>query len=252
MKNISDDDLTLLYYGEPDDPGLAATVAESPELTARYEALCAELARVDEYRPPERGDDYGADVWQQISPQLESQGKQQGDLWRSFRAVLGRPRFSLAGALSLVMVAALAFTLGRQGSQTEVPAPAGATATPAIALAAMDSGRLLTSSVSGHLEQVNLAFTQFANVPDTSAGDAERATDMLVANRLYRQAADSQGKHQLAAFLSEIEPLLIELAYEAHKNSPTTRDRMQQEIRDSLLFRVRIMNKQLNSQNIST
>jgi hypothetical protein len=121
-----------------------------------------------------------------------------------------------------------------------------------MSLAGMDSGRLLTSSVSGHLEQVNLAFTQFANMPDTTPGDAERATDMLIANRLYRKAADSQGDHKLAAFLSEIEPLLIELAYEAHKNSPTTRDRMQEEVRDGLLFRVRIMNKQLNSTNIST
>jgi hypothetical protein len=56
----------------------------------------------------------------------------------------------------------------------------------------------------------------------------------------------------LAAFLAELEPLLIELAHEAHKTSPATRDRMQQEVRDSLLFRVRIMNKQLNSPYIST
>jgi hypothetical protein len=106
--------------------------------------------------------------------------------------------------------------------------------------------------VSGHLEQLNIAFTQFANMPETSAADAGRATDMLVANRLYRQAAVAQGKHKLAAFLSELEPLLIELAYEAHKTSPATRDRMQQEVRDKLLFRVRIMNKQLDHSNIST
>ena len=49
----------------------------------------------------------------------------------------------------------------------------------------MDTGRLLTSSVSGHLEQLNLALTQFVNLPETSAADAGRATDMLVANRLY-------------------------------------------------------------------
>lgn len=252
MKRISDNDLTLLYYGEPDDPALAATVAASPELTARYEALCEELGRVDEYTPPERGEEYGADIWQRISPQLDPARKQPGDLRRSMWAVLGRPRFSLAGALSLAIVAVLAFSLGRQGGQTEIPAPAGAAVSPAASLAGMDSGRLLTSSISSHLEQVNLAFTQFANAPDTTPGEAERATDMLVANRLYRQTAAAQGKHKLAAFLSEIEPLLIELAYEAHKNSPATRDRMQQEVRDGLLFRVRIMNKQLNSTNIST
>ena len=69
---------------------------------------------------------------------------------------------------------------------------------------------------------------------------------------LYRQAAASKGNLQLAAFLAELEPLLIELAYEAHKTSPATRDRMQQEVRDSVLFRVRIMNQQLSNSNVST
>ena len=252
MKTITDDDLTLLYYGELDDPALAASVAASPELTARFDALCAELKRVDDFVPPERGDDYGADIWRRISPKLMADQKKPADLWKALLSVLGRPRFSLAGAMSLAMVAVLAFMLGRQGDQPGNPAPPSLDAIPTAALAEMDTGRLLTSSVSGHLEQLNLALTQFANMPETSAADAGRATDMLVANRLYRQAAVAQGKHKLAAFLSELEPLLIELAYEAHKTSPATRDRMQQEVRDSLLFRVRIMNKQLDNSNITT
>jgi hypothetical protein len=252
MKKITDDDLTLLYYGELDDPALAASVASSPELTARYEALGLELNRVDDFVPPERGDDYGADVWRRISPKLATDQNKPADLWKALKSVVARPRFSLAGAMSLTLVAVLAFMLGRQGEQPGNPASAGLDAMATAALAEMDSGRLLTSSVSGHLEQLNIAFTQFANMPETSAADAGRATDMLVANRLYRQAAVAQGKHKLAAFLSELEPLLIELAYEAHKTSPATRDRMQQEVRDKLLFRVRIMNKQLDHSNIST
>ena len=242
MKKISDDDLTLLYYGEQNDPALAASVAASPELTARFDALSAELNRVDDFVPPERGDDYGADVWKRISPRLETERKNPAERWKSFLSTLGQPRFSLAGAMSLVVVATLAFMLGRQSDQPgNLPSPTE-----------FNTGRLLTSSVSSHLEQLNLALTQFVNLPETTAADAGRATDMLVANRLYRQAAVSQGKHQLAAFLSELEPLLIELAYEAHKTSPATRDRMQREVRNNLLFRVRIMNKQLNDSNIST
>jgi len=252
MKKISDDDLTLLYYGEQDNPALAAAVAASPELTARYDALSAELDRVDSFVPPQRGDDYGADVWRQISPLLETDQKRSAGPLYSLFAALGRPRFSLAGALSIALIAVLAFMLGRQGDQNIQPVPPGLAATPPASLADLDSGRLLTSSISGHLDQLNLALTQFANVPETSDADAGRATDMLVANRLYRQAAISQGNHQLAAFLSELEPLLIELAYEAHKTSPATRDRMQQEVRNNLLFRIRVMNKQLDHSRIST
>jgi len=214
--------------------------------------LCAELKRVDNFVPPERGDDYGADVWKRISPRLAAEQKKPADLWKALLSVLARPRFSLAGALSLAMIAVLAFMLGRQSEQPGNPGPPTLDSISATAMAGFDSGRLLTSSVSGHLEQLNLAFTQFVNMPETSAADAGRATDMLVANRLYRQAAVSQGNHQLAAFLSELEPLLIELAYEAHKTSPTTHDRMRQEVRDKLLFRVRVMNKQLDKSNIST
>jgi len=249
MKNITDDDLTLLYYAEHDDPGLAASVAASPELSARFEALSVELDRVDELVPPERGDEYGAEVWRKISPHLVTENASPTARWGSLLANFRQPRFSLAGAFSLILVAALAFMLGRQSF---IPESIETDVSSASTLSGMDSGRLLTSSVSGHLDQLNLVFTQFANMPDTSLTEAERVTDLLVANRLYRTAAESRGDRQVAALLAELEPLLIELAHQAHTSSATTRDRMQQEVRDKLLFRVRIMNKQLENSNIST
>jgi hypothetical protein len=42
------------------------------------------------------------------------------------------------------------------------------------------------------------------------------------------------------------------MAYEAHKASPQTLSRMQQEVRDTLLFRLRVMNQQLKQPQIST
>lgn len=252
MKNITDEDLTLLYYGEQDDPALVAEVAGSPELSARYEALSAELDRVDAFEPPQRGADYGAEVWQRISPQLVTEDPGFLKKWKTWLPAISQPRFSLAGAFSLAMVAALAFMLGRQGSQPDIPAAQISQVIPTTAMVGFDSGRLLTASVSGHLEQLNVVFTQFANMPDPASTDAERATDLLVANRLYRNAAISKGDQKLAAFLAGLEPLLIEMAHEAHKASPATHGRMQQEVRDSLLFRVRVMNKQMNQSNIST
>ena len=63
MKHITDDDLTLLFYGEHDDPGMATIVAESETLSDRYDALIAELKLADHFVPPRRGDTYGSDVW---------------------------------------------------------------------------------------------------------------------------------------------------------------------------------------------
>jgi hypothetical protein len=250
MKNVTDNDLTLLYYGEHDDPGLAATVAESGELSARYDALCAELALADSYAPPLRDEGYGVTVWQRIEPQITDRQRTATAPRRGWLASLMQPRFSFAGALSFVLVATLAFILGRVGTQdgnTTVDPSGGAT----VAQVDIDTNRLLTHTVSDHLDQVNLVLTQFVNANGAGAAEIEYATDMLVANRLYRQAAAAQGKQKLAAFLADLEPLLIELAYGAQSASPETRKRMQQEVRNGLLFRVRVMNGQLNKPEIS-
>jgi len=252
MKNITDNDLTLLYYGEHDDPALAATVAGSAELSARFESLTAELSRIDSLIPPARDDDFGSEVWRQISPRLGPAPTRQESPVRSWLAALRQPRLSLAGAFSLILVAALAFTLGRQGSEPLDHSPVIPDQAPAIAMEGLSAGRLLTSSVSGHLDQLNLIFTEFAYSAQANAADAGQITDLLVANRLYRQAAINRGDHQLASFLSGLEPVLIEMAHEAHIGSGVTRTRMQQEIKDKLLFRIRVMNRQLDNTNIST
>jgi len=251
MNKITDDDLTLLFYGEHDDPQLAVKVAASEELSARFDALSAELRLVDAYHPPHRGSEYGSEVWQQISPRLAKEAKASRGLFKNWLAAIAQPRFSLAGALSIALVAVLAFMLGRNGVQDGVNQPVNPVNGTAIALAGIDSNRLLTQSVSSHLEQVNLVLTQFANSAESRSSEAGYATDMLVANRLYRQAASSQGNHKLATFLSELEPILIELAYEAQSGSAATRERMQQEVRDGLLFRVRVMTNQLSKSDIS-
>lgn len=252
MKNITDNDLTLLYYGEHDDPALAATVAESAELSARFEALTAELSRIDSLAPPVRDDDFGVEVWRQISPRLGPAPTRPERPVQSWFTAFRQPRFSLAGAFSLVLVAALAFLLGRQGSQPFDSSPASPDQASTMALEDLNAGRLLASSVSGHLDQLNLVFTEFAHSARANAADAEQITDLLVTNRLYRQAAINRGDHQLASFLSGLEPVLIEMAHEAHIGSPATHARMQQEIKDKLLFRIRVMNRQLDNTHIST
>lgn len=272
MKNITDEDLILLFYGEHDDPQLAQTVAASGELSARFEQLSAKLSLVDNYTPPERDENYGLNVWQRLSPQLAAVTGEQRAIeaeikkgWfnKTWFGQLSAPSLGLAGATSIALAVTLAFVIGRQAGQAPVnttpPAQAGevitqaATATGAEMLThvSLDSKRLLTRSVASHLEQVNLMLTQFANTSVSTFKDTEYATDMLVANRLYRQAASNQGDTQLAAFLASLEPLMIEMAYEAQKGSPATRERMQQEVKNGLLFRVRVMNNQLSKSEVS-
>ena len=251
MKPISDDDLVLLYYGEYEEPGLAARVAGDAELSRRFDAISAELGQLDRFAPPPRDEEYGADTWQAISARLAGGETQPVGFLESLRNVLARPRFSFAGVAAVTFVAVLAFLLGRQGTMpvTQLPEEAG---TPTVASSDPDAERLLTASVSEHLDQMNIVLTEFANSPVSPNFEAERATDLLVSNRLYRQAAASRGDRQLAAFLASLEPLLIEMAYEAWRESPQTRDRMQREVRERLLFRVRAVGQQLQNTTVST
>ena len=251
MSKITNDDLVLLYYGEHEDPDLARRVASSPELSARFEALSNELAAMDQYAPPALDEAYGAETWMKISPQLAATQEKPAGFFNGLRAALARPRFSFAGVAAVALVAVLAFMLGRQGTQ---PGSMGTVESglPQIAAMELDNGRLLTSSVSGHLDELNIVLTEFVNMDESSAFNAERVTDMLVANRLYRQSAAARVDQKLAAFLAALEPLLIELAYEAYRDSPATRNRMQQEVRDSLLFRVRAVNQHLQQSTLST
>jgi hypothetical protein len=251
MKPISDDDLVLLYYGEHEDPGLAARVAGDEELSRRFDAIGAELGQLDRFAPPPRDEDYGADTWRAISARLAESDARPAGLLESLRNVLARPRFNLAGVAAVAFVAVLAFLLGRQGA-VPVTQPPVEPVTPALAATELDTQRLLTASVSDHLEQMNIVLTEFANGPESPNFGAERATDLLVSNRLYRQAAAARGDQKLASFLASLEPLLIELAYEAWRDSPQTRDRMQQEVRERLLFRVRAVGQQLQNTTVST
>jgi len=255
MKNITEDDLILLYYGEHDDPGLAKAVAESAELSAHFDRLSAELKMADNFVAPHRQDAYGSEVWQRIESRLDTQPHEKRHWLTAWWSGLGRPNVSLAGAVSLAVVATLAFMLGRNGgfdTSTDPLAKQGNPVTESMQIIAnVDSDRLLNHSVSGHLDQVNLMLTQFANSPVSLADESTYATDILVANRLYKQAAMNQGNKQLAALLTELEPLLIEMAYEAQQNSPATRARMQQEVKSGLLFKVRVMNNQLKKPQTS-
>lgn len=240
-QTVSDDDLVLLYYGESEDASLASRVAADAELSRRYERLCADLSAADQWSPPERDESYGAVVWQRIAPSLAPRDNPPSVLAEWWQG-LKRPRFSLAGALGLALVALLAYQAGRQESVPLVQPPELASGM------GLDANRLLTHSVGRHLEQLDQALTNFVHLDQTTAADAGAATDLLVANRLYRQAASARGDRQLAAFLADLEPLLIELAYEAHATSPLTRTRMQDEVRNGLLFRVRALNQQMNTQ----
>ncbi len=96
MSHLSDDELTLLHYGEAIGD---LHLDECAECRERYDSLRRVLAAV-EMPAPERGAEYGAEVWGRIESRIEKRGVRE--------AALGFP-----AAATLVLLLGSAFEAGR-------------------------------------------------------------------------------------------------------------------------------------------
>ncbi len=239
--SVTDDELILLYYAEHDDPTLAATVANDPGLSERFEQLSRSLQSIDSLSVP-TPDQYGAQVWQKIGPQLESTSSTEPSLLNRFWRRLSQPRFSMANVGAMLAIGLVAFWLGGR-SQLPGQSPAELMVDGQRLL---NIERLLASRVADHLTATDMLITQVNNQSSTeAAGEADWAAQLLLSNRIYRQAANSAGHARLALLLDEIEPLLLDLAHADAQtsllaDSPGSQD---------LLLRVRVMNQKLARAN---
>lgn len=219
---MNDEQLLLLYYGEHDDPELAARVANDPELSRRFRQLSRQLEAIEQMSLPERGDDYGSEVWQKIEARLASPPRRE-----SFWKALHQPRFSLAGAAAVMFIAAMAFTLGRHSASPQI-----------------DPRQLLASEVAAHLSQTDMLLTGLANGELDPTSD-QWAQQLLLPNRLYRSAAASQADPRLANLLRELETLLLQLAHAPEEQ--VADPELRTYVEEQLLMKVRMMRASLNN-----
>ena len=212
---------------------------------------------------PDRGDDYGAKVWDAIESRL-SEGAHAGTpalrqgtppldrlgaprVHRGAAHVLMRPAPWLAAA-AVVALAVGAYWLGRHNAAIEraPQAPLTATVTPAPSPGSEAiRDRVVLAALGEHLDRTERTLVELVNSQpggrvDISAEQAW-ARDLLEANRLYRRAASNAKTPALSQVLDDLEPVLLEIA-----NSPsqltsdefeTLRDRIEAR---SLVFKVRV------------
>lgn len=232
MNHLSEDDLALRHYGEDIGAAAEAHLAGCAVCTERLAALGRTLSLAPAPEAPERGEDYGARVWERLRPQLELPERPRVVPMR--RRVL--PRVASVAALAAALV--LAFLLGRRFPDQPLP------------LSAEVRERVLLVAVGEHLERSQMVLVELANAPSGEAMDvtAQRAfADELVSSgRLYRQAAVRSGEPALAAVLEELERVLVEVAAGPDALSPGDLAELQRRIESrGLLFRVRVIGSQV-------
>lgn len=266
MKELNDDDLILHFYGEVGESGdaleadeIRRRLADSPELRARYEALCRTLEAAGEALPvPERGPGYGAEVWARLAPRLaatpgaaapDAKGSDGARLlpWPA-RPASDRLRRGAWLAAAAGLLVAAGFLAGRYWPRPAGPGSHTQTAESPFPAAARE--RILARTVAAHLEGSERLFTELANARDEGPVDvsAERrwAGDLLAANRIYRQSTARGGRPRLTALLDELEPFLIELSHAPDEMPAEDLDELLRRLEDrALLFKMRVVTTRL-------
>jgi hypothetical protein len=245
VTHYSEDDLTLYYYGEGRRREVVERhLAECAACASTFRAIAGALAMIPASEPPERGDQYGLEVWQRIRHQLPPQDAPWWTAW------LRWDRLMLAGAAAVLVLAA--FLAGRFS-----PRPAATPATVA------DGGheanasdarkdRILLTSVAEHLDRSERVLLDIMNAPDHGDISAEQqwAADLVTTSRLYRQDAIDAGEQAVASTLDDLERNLLEIIHSPSRISAADLEQIRRRIdAAALLFKVRILSDELRQRD---
>ena len=188
------------------------------------------MAAVDTMPEPVLPDGYERVVWARLQPHLASPAGWRA--WLSFSPA----RFAWVAAI--VVLVSAAFFAGRMTQSRNL----------ATQIASADQVReqVLLAALSEHLERsqtmlIDLVTADGDGAVDVSA-ERDRATDLVAANRLYRQSAAASGEAGVIELLDQLEELLVELAASPDKLSSEDLDSVRKRIdSNGLLFKVRVL-----------
>jgi hypothetical protein len=252
--HFNEDELTLYYYGEGRRRhDVERHLDVCGDCAATYREIAGTLAMIAAPEVPERGDQYGLEIWQRIRhklPEQESGFSRFSRFW-GFSGFSEFSRFGVAAAAALLMIAA--FIGGRvwQRSATPVGTTAANPSHPANLANPTNpehsSNRILLTSVADHLDRSERVLSDIMNGPRGDISSEQRwADDLLDASRLYRQDAIEAGEDSVASVLDELERNLIEIVHSPSRISAADLDQIRRRIdAASLLFKVRVMSDEL-------
>ena len=223
MRHLSEEDLILIYYGEPGvSEGAHAHLAECGQCRAAADALAQTLDLCNEWTVPTPDAGFERRVWQ----------------YRPHPWAM--PRVWMGVAATIVILIG-AFLLGRASRVPQQPAILAGLSNQA-------RERILEISLADHLDRAGMLLTEISNAGDFGA-ERGRAQDLVGEGRLMRQALARQGESSTLTFLDEVERFLLEVANTPDSVSPREVRELQQRISSgSLLFKVRVIESNLRTQ----
>jgi len=228
MNHVSERDLAVHATAAELPAEIREHLADCSSCRATFESFRSTIDLVSRAeRLPELPDSYGRDVWRRVSEKIPRRAP------RTWPAFFAPRRLAFAAVFALVLVAT--FLAGRFW-RIEQPAP----------LSALVRERILIVALGEHLERSQAILIELANAPADSSLDVTneqaRASDLVAANRLYRQTASQSGDRAVATVLEELERLLLDVAHGPSKLSPEDLATLRQRIETKgVLFKVRVI-----------
>ena len=249
-EHLSEEQLLDYRYGDLADSAamVGEHLRECEKCRASYESLRSVLAMVEALPVAEPGPHFEARVWNKIAPKLTRAGVD----WSTLTAWMSPKRLVPIGAVAVLLVAAfLAGRISRAPQNTPV-APQVADNTNANTPGQVRE-RILLVAVGDHLDRAQSVLMEISNAEVSGAGSnrnqevdisdqQERAQEMLVSNRLYRQTAEHSGDNAVASVLDELEPVLLEIAHSPSKVSSSQLEELQRGIESrGLMLKIRVL-----------
>lgn len=243
--HVTEEDLVLRYYGEPDDETrVEEHLAGCAACRERFDRLRATLSMVDGEHVPDLPPDFENRVWTRLERTLPRRTR-----WR-FPIVEATPRWVMAGGMAALLF--LAFVAGRLSNPDPV-APIGDTAT-----AGDSSERVMVLAVVDHLDRSQMILLELMNAdleaPATDfAAERSKARELVAESRLYRLSALQVGDRTTSDVLDELERTLIELANTPPDATREEVDALRARIAArGLLFKVRVVHSEMQQRERAT
>jgi hypothetical protein len=246
MEHLSEEQLVLHYYGEESDTLAAEQHLEiCGECRGLYASLQRVLNVVNSMPVPERGPEYGAQVWRSIERRIPARRGLAARLW-SFPTPF---RWAAAGA-TFAGLLVMAFVAGRFYSETP-----GKHVRPS-QIAAIDSkagDRILLVAVGDYLERSQMVLFELVNSspkgPMDISAEQERAQDLVSESRLYRQTAVRTGETAVADVLDDLDRVLLEIAHAPSRMTPEDLQHLRQRLEaEGILFKIRVLGSTVRNQ----
>ena len=238
MNHIGEDQLVLFYYGESSEAAaIESHLEECDACRDEFRTLQLVLNTVDSAPLPERGPEYGSEVWQRIEKRIGRRPRRSFMHW-----------WIWAPAMAVLVIGA--FLAGRLSYRSD---RAGGPASAAVSNQQIRE-RILMVAVGDHLERSQMVLAELSNAPEGKgkldiSDERQMAADLLDDNRLYRQTAASTGDKGVASVLDDLENVLMEIAHSPSEVSNQQLDDLRQEIQEQgLLFKVRVLGSQVREQ----